>query len=328
MARISLVGVLLAGVAVGAWTQTVLDGSFHMHALARLDADRFAVASGRTVEIRSWSNPARPTRVLTGAQGRVSSLAATPDGRLLAAGDQDGHVLVWDVASGAVLFRKYAHNFTVWTVAFSPDGSLLASGAFDARVRLWEAGTWREAGVLIDPRLTNPEDKDRAHVGWVRCAVFSPDSRTVVTSGCDGFIRVWDVDTLRLKTEPIQAGINVYRVAFSPDGSLLACVNNPGEIRLYHTNTWTEAMRLREGVTRSVYVLSFAPDGNRILAAGFGGRIEVWGLAARAKVGEYSGPTDSIWGLVIFPDGEQVVTTSGEYSTDYSGETWLWRIPK
>jgi len=328
MARIMLVGVLLAGGAVGAWTQTVLDGSFHMHAVARLDADRFAVASVRTVEIRSWSAPAKPLRVLSGAQSRVSSLAATADGRLLAAGDQDGHVLVWDVASGALLFRDDAHNFTVWTVAFSPDGSLLASGAFDARVRLWEVGTWRQAGVLIDPRLTNPEDRDRAHVGWVRCVTFSPDSRTVVTSGCDGFIRVWDVDTLRLKTAPIQAGINVYRVAFSPDGKLLACVNNPGEIRLYRTDTWTEAMRLRVGVTQSVYVLAFAPDGNRILAAGFGGRLEVWDLAARARVGEHRGASDSIWGLVIFPDGERVVTTSGEYSTDYSGETRLWRIPK
>lgn len=326
--RIMLVGVLLAGVVGAVRGQAVLDGSFHMHALARLDGDRFAVASGRTVEIRSWANPARPIRVLTGAQGRVSSLAATQDGRLLAAGDQDGHVLVWDVGSGAVLLRKYAHSFTVWTVAFSPDGSLLASGAFDARVRLWDVGSWREAGILIDPRLTNPEEKDRAHVGWVRCAIFSPDSRTVVTSGCDGFIRIWDLDTLRLKTEPIQAGINAYRVVFSPDGKLLACVNNPGEIRLYHADTWTEAMRLREGVTRSVYVLAFTPDGKRILAAGFGGRIEVWDLSARAKVGEYSGSSDSIWGLIVFPDGEQVVTTSGEYNTDYSGETRLWRIPK
>lgn len=326
MARILLVGALVGGIAVSAWAQTVLDGAFHMHALARLDGDRFAVAAGRTVEIRSWRQPAQPLRVLSGAPGRVSSLAATADGRLLAAGDQDGHILVWDTRTGALVFQKYAHVFTVWTVAFSPDGSLLASGAFDARVRLWEAGTWREAGILMDPRLTNPEEKDRAHVGWVRCVTFSPDGRTVVTSGCDGFIRVWDVDTLRLKVDPIQAGINVYRVAFSPDGKRLACVNNPGEIRVYRTDTWAEVMRLREGVARSVYVVAFAPDGNRILAAGYGGRIEVWDLARRAKLAEYSGSRDSIWGLVVFPDGERVVTTSGEYSTDYSGETRLWRI--
>ncbi|MCX7750592.1 MAG: WD40 repeat domain-containing protein [Candidatus Bipolaricaulota bacterium] len=326
MKRIAAVLVALAS--LGAWAQTALEGSFHMHALARIDGDRFAIASGRTVEVRSFANPARPLRVLSGAEGRVSSLAATPDGRLLAAGDQDGHVLVWDLTTGALLFRKYAHVFTVWTVAFSPDGTLLASGAFDARVKLWEVGSWREAGILIDPRLVNAEEKDRAHVGWVRCVLFSPDGRTLVTSGCDGFIRVWDVDTLRLKTDPIQAGINVYRVAFSPDGTRLACVNNPGEIRVYRTDTWSEELRLRAGVTSSVYVLAFTPDGKRILAAGFGKKVEVWDLGSRAKVAEYSGASDSIWGLIVFPDGERVVTTSGEYGSDYSGEVRLWRIAK
>lgn len=328
MKRIVSAVVVLTGIVTGACAQNVLEGSFHMHALTRLDADRFAVAVGRSVEIRSFSSAARPLRVLSGAQARVSSLAATADGRLLAAGDQDGHILVWDVVSGELLFRKYAHVFTVWTVAFSPDGSLLASGAFDARVRLWDVGTWREAGVLIDPRLANPEEKDRAHVGWVRCVTFSPDGRTLVSSGCDGFIRVWDVDTLRLKADPIQAGINVYRATFSADGELLACVNNPGEIRVYRTATWVEAARLRTGVTSSVYVLAFSPDDKRILAAGFGRKIEVWDLAGGAKIAEYGGNADSIWGLIVFPDGERVATTSGEYSTDYSGECRLWRIPR
>jgi len=323
---------LLVGMSVLVWGgvrgQTALEGSFHMHALARIDNDRFAIGNGRSVEIRSSASPARPVRVLSGAQGRVSSLAASADGRLLAAGDQDGNLLVWDVGTGALLFQKYAHSFTVWSVAFSPDGTLLASAGFDARVKLWEVGTWREAGILIDPRLINPEQKDRAHVGWVRCVTFSPDGRTIVTSGCDGYIRVWDADTLLLKTDPIQAGINVYSVTFSPDGALLACVNNPGEIRVYRTDTWSEDARLRVGVTSSVYVLAFTPDGTRILAAGFAGKIEVWSLASRTKVAEYPGHTASIWGLIVFPDGERVVTASGEYGTDYSGEVRLWRIAK
>lgn len=174
MRRIAGALVAVVGIGVGLWAQTALEGSFHMHALARIDGDRFAIASGRTVEVRSFSNPARPLRVLSGAQGRVSSLAATADGRYLAAGDQDGHVLLWDLATGALLFRNYAHVFTVWTVAFSPDGTLLASGAFDARVKLWEVPSGRQVGILIDPRLVNAEEKDRAHVGWVRCVTFSP----------------------------------------------------------------------------------------------------------------------------------------------------------
>lgn len=250
------------------------------------------------------------------------ALAVSPDGRLLAAGDKDGHVMVWEISSGSLLFKKYAHRFSVWTVAFSPDGTLLASGAFDGTVRLWDTGSWIEVGLLIEPRLVDAETKDRAHMGWVRCVTFSPDSRTIATSGCDGYVRVWDVDTLRLRQDAIQAGINVYFVAFSPDGRYLGCVTNPGEIRLYRTDTWEEAMRLRAGRISSVYAMAFSPDGATVFVGGFSNKVEVWDLGARAMLTEHVGHTDSIWGLVVFPDGERVVTTSRD------GTVRLWRIPK
>jgi len=284
--------------------------------------ETFAVAQNRMVELRSWANPDRADRTLRGAEAFVVSLAVSPDGRLLAAGDKDGHIMVWEISSGSLLFKKYAHRFSVWTVAFSPDGTLLASGAFDGTVRLWDTGSWIEVGLLIEPRLVDAETKDRAHMGWVRCVAFSPDSRTIATSGCDGYVRVWDVDTLRLRQDAIQAGINVYFVAFSPDGRYLGCVTNPGEIRLYRTDTWEEAMRLRAGRISSVYAMAFSPDGATVFVGGFSNKVEVWDLGARAMLTEHVGHTDSIWGLVVFPDGERVVTTSRD------GTVRLWRIPK
>lgn len=309
-----IVLVVLLAVAVLTTGQGVVEGSFHEHALARISDEAFAVAQRRTVEIRLWEDPNRVHRTLHGAEAFVVSLAASPDGRLLAAGDQDGHLMVWEIASGQLLFKKYAHRFSVWSVAFSPDGTLLGSGGFDGTVRLWDTGSWIEVGLLIEPRLVDAENKDRAHMGWVRCVTFSPDSRTIATSGCDGYVRIWDADTLRLKRDPIQAGINVYHVSFSPDGRYLAGVNNPGEIRLYRTDTWEEAMRLRadrvsHGAS-SLYVLALSPDGTRILCGGFSRKLEVWDLATRTMVSEHPGHTEPIWGLIVFPDGRRVVTTS------------------
>ncbi|MFH1609905.1 MAG: WD40 repeat domain-containing protein [Candidatus Bipolaricaulota bacterium] len=315
-----LFGFVLCVAGMLAVGQGVVEGSYDEHALARVSAETFAVAQSRTVEIRTWASPDRSTQTLRGAEAYVVSLAVSPDGQLLAAGDKDGHLMVWDIASGKLVFKKYAHNFTVWTVAFSPDGTLLASGAFDGTVRLWERGTWMEVGVFVDPRLVDAEYKNRAHVGWVRCVTFSPDSRTLATSGCDGYVRIWNVDTLRLKLDPIHAGNNVYFVAFSPDGAFLGCVTNPGEIRLYRTETWEEAKRLRTGRMSSVYVLSFSPDGKKIVCGGFSNKVEVWDLGQEAIVSELTGHEDSIWGLVVFPDGQRVVTTSRD------GDIRLWRI--
>jgi WD40 repeat protein len=256
---------------------------------------------------------------LHGAEAFVVSLAASPDGRRIAGGDMDGHILVWEVASGRLLTTWDAHAFTVWSLAFSPDGTLLASGGFDGTVRLWDTGSWTTVGLFIEPRLVDAERKDRAHMGWVRCVTFSPDSRTVVTSGCDGFIRIWDADTLRPRRDPIRAGINVYSVRFSPDGRFVGAVNNPGEIHLYRTDTWELAAQLRVGRASSVYVLAFSPDGQRIIAGGFSNRVEVWDLGRQAMISELAGHTDSIWGLVVLPDGQRVVTTSRD------GTVRLWR---
>ncbi|HEU68743.1 MAG TPA: WD40 repeat domain-containing protein [Candidatus Acetothermia bacterium] len=308
--RLGIVLLALQGLVVLATGQGLVEGTFAEHALVRVGTEEFAVAQGRTVEIRSWANPNRVSRTLRGAEAFVVSLAVSPDGRLLAAGDKDGHIMVWEIASGQLLFKKYAHRFSVWSVAFSPDGVLLASGAFDGTVRLWDTGSWVEVGLLIEPRLVDAENKDRAHMGWVRCVAFSPDGRTLATSGCDGYVRIWDVDTLRLRRDAIQAGINVYFVSFSPDGELLGCVTNPGEIRLYRTDTWEEAMRLRAGRTSSLYVMSFSPEGAKVFAGGFSNKVEVWDLATGKMLSEHPGHTDSIWGLIVFPDGRRVVTTS------------------
>ncbi len=318
-------------VAIGAWLGVLTwglmgqviqgeQGGYHEHALAVLGTDTFAVAQGRMVEIFSWSNPTRPVKTLRGAPGLICALAASRDGRWLAAGDQDAHITVWDVGTGQMVWSRYAHKFTVWTLAFSPDGSLLASGSFDATVRLWETRTWTEVGVFIDPRLIDAEYKDRAHVGWVRCATFSPDGKTLATSGCDGFIKIWDVDTLRLRRDPIQAGINVYSLSFSPDGRYLACSNNPGEIRIYRTDTWVLYKVFREGVKSSMYAVTFSPDGKFVATGGFGKKVEIYSLETGQKIAEFPGHDEDIWMVVFLPDGKRLVSTS----RDHTVRLWRW----
>jgi WD40 repeat protein len=95
-----------------------------------------------------WDTDSGKTRATFEQEGHrwVSSLAFSPDGRILAAsvGDrpsrthEPGLIVLLDAASGQRLHTLTGHTNAVLSVAFSPDGKLLASGSSDRAVRLWD----------------------------------------------------------------------------------------------------------------------------------------------------------------------------------------------
>ena len=108
--------------------------------LATANADEILLWDVAAIQ-RTISETTAPAPIarLRGHTDAVTSLAFSPDGKVLASGSADHTLLLWDLASRLPLGPALAgHTLPVTSVAFSPDGKRLASGSAENSVGIWQ----------------------------------------------------------------------------------------------------------------------------------------------------------------------------------------------
>ena len=113
----------------------------------------------------------------------VDAVAFAPDGRLIASGNVDNLVRLWQTATGQLWRTLTGHSSGVTSVAFSPDSALVASGSWDGTVRLWLVQTGATVRTLT------------GHDNLVSSVAFSPDGTFVASGSGDNTVRLWQVQT-------------------------------------------------------------------------------------------------------------------------------------
>ena len=68
----------------------------------------------------------------------VWSLAFSPDGKILASGNDDGTITLMETATGEEELVPKLHSAAVWNLAFSSDGKMVISGSRDGTVKFHE----------------------------------------------------------------------------------------------------------------------------------------------------------------------------------------------
>ncbi len=235
----------------------------------------------------------------------VASVAFSPDGRTLAAGDGSGHIGLWDTGRDRRI-ATLAEGGTVNSVAFSPDGRTLASDDGSGRIDLWDLATRRRTATLSEG---SP----------VTSVAFSPDGRTLAAGDVGDNLGLWNVATGR-RTATLFERSAADSVAFSPDGRVLAVGDFSGDIGLWNVATGQETAALVAGrAGDSVYSVAFSPDGRTLAAGDVNGDIGLWNVPARRRIATLAEGT-SVDSVAFSRDGRTLA------AGDVTGHVVLWDV--
>jgi WD40 repeat protein len=230
------------------------------------------------------------------------SLAWSPDGRYLAASDYYGTARVWDARTGRSVPLP-GGEYSGYAVCFSADWSVLVTAGKALQV-------FRCDDLTVPPVRSFDLSFDFRFIP--RYLAVSPDGQMAATTGSLGNPAVYDLASGKAlwasdahKTGP--AG----RVAFSPDGKLLASADggHPNALHLWDARTGRPAGRL-QGHTWFPTSLGFSPRGDTLISSGSDG-IRFWDVSTCKQTRHLPDSGD----LALSPDGRLLARYRRDEST-------------
>ncbi len=234
----------------------------------------------------------------------ISSVAFSPDGKILAAGDFDGIIYLWNMEDKSVPKKLEGHKGMVNSITFSSDSQTLASGGEDKTIRLWDLRQNQFISKVLG-----------IHQGQVKSIAFSPDEKILASGSHDKTIKLWHL--FHLDAEPIVLTGHedmVRTVAFSPDGQTLASGSDDRTIRLWNLGEPTSEPIVRYGHESIIRTVAFSIDG-KILASGSDDRIiRLWDLSQSKTTPPklLQGHKERVRSITFSPDGNTLASGSDD----------------
>jgi len=251
-----------------------------------------------------------------GEEEYVTSVSWIKQGNVLAVGDSEGTVQLWDVGTSKLVRSMAGHTDRVGCLDWNQH--ILASGG-------------REGAILLhDVRVAEHQVGSlQGHTQEVCGLVWANDGRTLASGGNDNCVQLWDWQARDSPLHTITAHQSAVKaVSWCPWLSgVLATAGGTVDrtIRIWNTASMTQLQSLDTG--SQVSSIAWNSEYKEMVTGhGFShNQLTVWRYPTMAKVADLSGHTSRVLLLATSPDGSTVASVAA----DETIRLWnIWPVQK
>jgi WD40 repeat protein len=290
--------------------QTMGIGGAYFVAFSPTDAVLAALKRQELV-IFSLANQLSMTMPITTDFYYPSGLVFSPDGKsIITCGwaDAGDGIHIWDTATGSLL-QTFGMPSDATSLAINPDGTQFAVGSRNGEVKVWDI-TNGFASRSLQIGLVDPN-------GWITGMAYRPNGQQLAIENHDQ-VRVCDPLSGSMISD-LLAGGQVYAIAYSPDGQLLAFGGENSLIYLVNPDTG-DTVRTLDNPRGQITTLRFSPDGSKILSLSDDEGVRFWDVASGNLLQTLDGYSDGIFSLAFTPDGRNL------FFGDRLGGLQMWDV--
>jgi WD40 repeat protein len=255
-------------------------------------------------------------RQIDASKGGVTSVAFSPDGKMLAYGS--GNTIHLREADGGKEIRTIENKNPIAGLVFASDSKTLAAKGRDQVIRLYEPDTGKsvqELGQATGPAANQAVALLRFGFGMpeVHDFAFSHDNK-VVAAGSGQTVRFWNVGTGKelvgapTVREQVHAGHRgpISAVVITPDGKTMLSRGADNVIRRWDAATGKELGQFAEpkGTTGVV----FSPDGKTVALVNSNGSVRLHAIADGKELRQLKGHTNGTAALAFSPDSKRLAS--------------------
>ncbi|MEQ8757706.1 MAG: WD40 repeat domain-containing protein [Coleofasciculus sp. G1-WW12-02] len=201
-----------------------------------------------------------------GTDSKIYTIALHPEGKILASGNQDGTITLWDIQAGEKIGAIAEHTEAITDLAFTPNGKTLISSSMDNNT----LNGWNWQAQHLQYSLTG-------HSNWVSAIAISPDGEILASGSQDKTIKLWHLPTGEVLNTLTGHWGEIKGLAISQDGQTLVSCSWDEIIRFWHLPTGL-LLHTLTGHRGAIVSLAINSNVQIVVSSSQDRTIRIWGM--------------------------------------------------